>query len=53
MRDMKPEALEKWSKTIPVGRLGRPDEIAHTALYIVENDIVTGIVIDVSGGIRI
>lgn len=52
-KDMKPEALEKWKKTIPVGRLGKPEEIAHTAMYIIENELVTGIVIDVSGGIRI
>ncbi len=53
MKDMKPEALEKWKKTIPLGRLGKPEEIAHTAQYIIENDLVTGIVIDVSAGIRI
>jgi len=53
MKDMKPEALEKAKKGIPVGRLGRPDEIAHTAIYIAENDLVTGITIDVSGGVRI
>jgi 3-oxoacyl-[acyl-carrier protein] reductase len=52
MKDMKQEALDKWKKTIPVGRLGRPDEVAHTALYIVENDILTGYTIDISGGIR-
>jgi 3-oxoacyl-[acyl-carrier protein] reductase len=53
MRDMKQEALDKWKQTIPVGRLGKPEEIAHTALYICENDIVTGVTIEVSGGIRI
>jgi 3-oxoacyl-[acyl-carrier protein] reductase len=53
MKDMKPEALEKWKSTIPVGRLGKPEEIAHTALYICENDILTGITVEVSGGIRI
>ena len=53
MQDMKPEALEKWKKIIPVGRMGRPEEVAHSALYIVENDLITGITIDVSGGIRV
>jgi len=52
MKDMKPEALDRWKQMIPVGRLGKPQEIAHTACYIVENDLVMGIVIDVSGGIR-
>lgn len=53
MKDMQPAALEKAQKAIPIGRMGRPDEIAHTALYIAENDLVTGITIDVGGGIRI
>lgn len=53
MKDMNAAALEKWKKTIPVGRLGEPSEMAHTALYIIENDLLTGITIDVSGGIRI
>lgn len=33
-------------------RLGRPDEIAHTAAYIVENAYVNGECIRVDGGIR-
>lgn len=33
-------------------RLGRPDEIAHTAVYIVENSYVNGECIRVDGGIR-
>ncbi len=53
MKDMKPEALERWKKIIPVGRMGEPEEMAHTALYIVENDMITGITIDASGGVRI
>lgn len=53
MKGMNPAALEKWQKMIPVGRMGKPEEMAHTALYIIENDLLTGITIDVSGGIRI
>ena len=53
MKDMKPEALEKWKKIIPVGRMGEPEEIAHTALYIIENGLITGITIEASGGVRI
>ena len=33
-------------------RLGRPDELAHTAVYIVENGYVNGECIRVDGGIR-
>jgi 3-oxoacyl-[acyl-carrier protein] reductase len=51
--EMKPAALEKVKANIPLKRLGRPEEIAHSALYIFENDYVTGRVLDVDGGMRI
>lgn len=53
MKDMKPEALEKVKAQIPVGRLGRPEEIAMTAVYIAECDLVDGVTIGVTGGMRI
>jgi 3-oxoacyl-[acyl-carrier protein] reductase len=53
MKDMKPEALDMWAKKIPVGRLGKPEEIAMTAVHIAENDLITGVVLDITGGIRL
>jgi 3-oxoacyl-[acyl-carrier protein] reductase len=53
LKDMNAEALEKWKKIIPVGRLGEPDEIASTAQFIIENDLVTGVILEISGGVRI
>lgn len=53
MNDMKPEALEKFKASIPIGRLGRPDEIAQTAAYVVECDLLTGACVDVTGGVRL
>jgi 3-oxoacyl-[acyl-carrier protein] reductase len=53
MKDMKPEALEKFKAIIPIGRLGRPDEIAETAAYIVKCDLITGAVIEATGGMRL
>lgn len=50
---MKPEALERFKAGIPLKRLGRPEEIAHSALYIFENDYVTGRVLEVDGGMRV
>jgi 3-oxoacyl-[acyl-carrier protein] reductase len=50
---MKPEALEKIASTIPLKRLGQPEEIAHTVQYIFENDYFTGRVIEMDGGIRL
>ena len=50
---MKPEALEKMSSAIPLKRLGQPEEIAHAAAWIFENDYFTGRVIELDGGIRL
>jgi 3-oxoacyl-[acyl-carrier protein] reductase len=53
MKDMKPEALEKVKGMIPIGRLGKPEEIAQTAAYIVECDLVSGVCIEATGGMRL
>ena len=50
---MKPEILEKAIANIPLGRLCEPEEIAHTALYLFENDYVDGRIIEIDGGQRI
>jgi 3-oxoacyl-[acyl-carrier protein] reductase len=39
--------------SIPIGRLGRPDEIAHTLQFIIENDYLNGRVMDIDGGQRL
>lgn len=50
---IKPEMLQKMAAAIPLGRLGRPEEIGHTAVYIFENDYFTGRVLEMDGGIRV
>ena len=50
---MKPEALEKMAAGIPLKRLGEPQEVAHTARYIFENDYLSGRVIELDAGLRI
>ncbi|MCU8081663.1 SDR family oxidoreductase [Shewanella sp. SM23] len=50
---MKPEALERLEKLVPVGRLGHTDEIASTVRFIIENDYVNGRVFEIDGGIRL
>jgi 3-oxoacyl-[acyl-carrier protein] reductase len=49
---MKPEALEQMAAQIPLRRLGEPQEIASTAVFIFENDYLSGRVIETDGGIR-
>lgn len=44
------EQEEKLSKATPFGRIARPEEIAHTVVYLLENDYVSGEVVDVNAG---
>ncbi len=53
VKQMKPEARNKISASIPVNRLGEPDEIASSVEFILENDYVNGCCIDVDGALRL
>ena len=44
------ETLEQLAREIPLGRLGRPEEIARMVLAVAENPYITGQVITVDGG---
>jgi 3-oxoacyl-[acyl-carrier protein] reductase len=50
---MKPEAREKIEAGIPAKRLGKPEEIARTVSFILENDYINGRCIEVDGALRI
>jgi 3-oxoacyl-[acyl-carrier protein] reductase len=50
---MPPDVLEKVTAPVPLKRLGLPEEIARTAVFIAENDYFTGRCIDVDGGLRL
>ena len=50
---MKPEALARMLKGVPLGRVGAVNEIAHSVRYLIENDFYTGRVLEVDGGIRL
>ncbi|MGY0614850.1 SDR family oxidoreductase [Vibrio sp. FJH11] len=49
---IKPEAMDRLIKMIPVGRLGLADEISATVKYVLTNEFVTGRVLEVDGGMR-
>ncbi|WP_440878493.1 SDR family oxidoreductase [Vibrio natriegens] len=49
---IKPEAMDRLIKMIPVGRLGLADEISATVKYALTNEFVTGRVLEVDGGMR-
>ena len=51
---MQPEAREtlfkEVSASIPAGRVGNPEEIAKTVLYLMSNGFATGSTLYVDGG---
>ena len=50
---IRPDVLDKIKAQIPLGRLAEPEEVAHTARYIIENEYFTGQTICLDGGLRI
>jgi 3-oxoacyl-[acyl-carrier protein] reductase len=53
LKGMRPEIIEMLNKRIPIGRLGTPEEIAHSCRYIIENDMMTATVLEPSGGLNL
>ena len=47
---MTPELLEMQKKETPVGRFGRPEEVAHAVIFLAENDYITAEAVNVCGG---
>lgn len=50
---MRADAREKIVAGVPLRRLGQPENIAQTAIFILENDYFTGRCIDTDGGLRV
>lgn len=50
---MKPEALEKITAGVPLKRMGTPGEIAHSVVYLLENDYYSGRILELDGGLRL
>ena len=50
---IKPEAREAIAAQIPVGRLGRPEEIARVVAFLSadESEYITGVNLPVNGGL--
>ena len=44
------EQRKKMLSFVPAGRAGTPDEVADAVKFLIENDYITGQVIDVDGG---
>lgn len=50
---MNPKALDAIKSRIPLQRLGKPEEISHAALFILENDYFHGRTLELDGGLRL
>lgn len=50
---MKPDVQESVKQRIPLRRFCKPEEIAHAAVFIFENDYFNGRILEVDGGLRV
>jgi len=51
--DVPPEVNEQYMKTIPLKRLGKPEDVADGILFLLSEaaSYITGLVLDVNGGL--
>jgi 3-oxoacyl-[acyl-carrier protein] reductase len=49
---LKPEVVAEYEKQIPVGRVGRPEDVAHAVLFFAceESSYITGQTLPITGG---
>jgi NAD(P)-dependent dehydrogenase (short-subunit alcohol dehydrogenase family) len=48
--EQKQTLFKQMADRLPVGRIGKPEEVARAIVMLLENDFVTGAVLDVDGG---
>jgi 3-oxoacyl-[acyl-carrier protein] reductase len=51
--NIKPAIRDKIISTIPLRRLGQPEEIGRTVLFILQNDYYNGRILEIDGGLRL
>jgi NAD(P)-dependent dehydrogenase (short-subunit alcohol dehydrogenase family) len=50
---VKADLFRQQAETLPVGRVGQADDVAHALLFLMENTFMTGAVIECDGGLRL
>jgi 3-oxoacyl-[acyl-carrier protein] reductase len=52
LNDIKPEVMAEYEKQIPVGRVGKPEDVAHAVLFLAceESSYITGQTLPITGG---
>jgi len=48
----KTAAFSAMAQRLPAGRIGRPEDLGHAAVFLMENEFTTGAVLTVDGGHR-
>lgn len=51
--DQKYEAFKKFAAVTPVGRVGKPNDIAEAIVFLIGNSYMTGCVLECDGGLRL
>jgi NAD(P)-dependent dehydrogenase (short-subunit alcohol dehydrogenase family) len=51
--DHRDEIFQNFAQRTPLGRNGRPEDVAAAILALIENQFITGVVLPVDGGIRL
>ena len=51
--DHRDEAFQSFAERTPLGRNGRPEDVAAAILALIENQFITGVVLPVDGGLRL
>ena len=51
--DRKRETFKKFAVTTPVGRVGRPEDVAEAIVFLICNSFMTGCVLECDGGLRL
>ncbi len=51
--DRRDQMIASQAKRIPLGRIARPEEIAHAILFLMSNTYVTGTTLTVDGGVSL
>jgi NAD(P)-dependent dehydrogenase (short-subunit alcohol dehydrogenase family) len=49
----KPAMFEQMAQRLPARRIGRPEDIGHAVLFLMENEFTTGTILRVDGGHRL
>ena len=51
-KEYRDQMIEKYAQTVPLGRVGQPEDVAQAAAYLAssESDFLTGLAINVTGG---